>query len=224
MAQEDINGAIGDTGGTPYPVQFSVAYPESSNRLTVLVRLILAVPIFAILGLIAGTSAGSDESAGWADVLVAFFIPVGGLPLATMLMILFRQKYPRWWFDWNLELNRFIARVFAYLLLLRDEYPSTDEQQSVSLEIAYPDVQGQLNRFLPIIKWFLAIPHCIILVFLFIAALIVTIIAWVAILIVGRYPRGLFSFVEGVYRWEVRVVAYAFIMTTDRYPPFRIDP
>ena len=224
MAQEDINGAIGDTRGTPYPVQFSVAYAESSNRLTVLARLILAVPIFVIFGLIAGGFAGSDESAGWADLLVALFVPVGGLPFATLLMILFRRKYPRWWFDWNLELNRFIARFFAYLLLLRDEYPSTDEHQSVSLEIAYPDVQGQLNRFLPIIKWFLAIPHGIILVFLFIAALIVTIIAWVAILIVGRYPRGLFSFVEGVYRWNVRVVAYSFILTTDRYPPFRIDP
>ena len=180
--------------------------------------------MFVIFGLIAGGFAGSDESADWADLLVAFFVPVGGLPFATLLMILFRRKYPRWWFDWNLELNRFIARLFAYLLLLRDEYPSTDEQQSVSLEIAYPDVQGQLNRFLPIIKWFLAIPHGIILVFLYIAALIVTIIAWVAILIVGRYPRGLFSFVEGVYRWNVRVVAYSFILTTDRYPPFRIAP
>ncbi len=139
-------------------------------------------------------------------------------------MIVFRQKYPRWWFDWNLELNRLGARVSAYLMLLRDEYPSTDEQQAVSLQIEYPDVQGQLNRFLPIIKWLFAIPHLIVLALLGIAALIVTIVAWFAILILGRYPRGLFTFVEGTFRWSFRVIAYAFMLTTDRYPPFRFGP
>jgi hypothetical protein len=245
MALEDINDAQAPQGEALYPVQFSVDYPESRNRLTALVRLILVIPILVVFGLLGGYVtdwsdtdddmaqqgeglADNEESATIGVFKDPWIAPFGVLAfpilLPVLLMVLFRQKYPRWWFDWNLELNRFEARIFAYLLLLRDEYPSTDEQQSVSLEIAYPDVQGQLNRFLPIIKWFLAIPHGIILVFLFIAALIVTIIAWVAILIVGRYPRGLFSFVEGVYRWDVRVVAYAFILTTDRYPPFRIDP
>ena len=139
-------------------------------------------------------------------------------------MILFRQKYPRWWFDWNLELSRFSTRVGAYLLLLRDEYPSTDERQAVTLDINYPDAENDLNRFLPLVKWLLAIPHLIILAVLGIVALLLTIIAWFAILIVGRYPRGMFAFVVGVYRWGTRVAAYAFLLTTDRYPPFRLGP
>ena len=200
MALEDINDAQAPQGEAPYPVQFSVDYSESANRLTVLVRLILAIPIIILFSLISG------------------------VVIPTLLMVLFRKKYPRWWFDWNLELNRFEARISAYVMLLRDEYPSTDEHQAVSLEIEYPDVERQLNRFLPLIKWLLAIPHLIVLFFLWIAIVIVTIIAWLAILIAGRYPRGLFAFVVGTERWGWRVWAYAFMLTTDRYPPFRFSP
>lgn len=139
-------------------------------------------------------------------------------------MILFRQKYPRWWFDWNLELMRFSSRLVIYLSLMDDRYPSTDEHQSVTLEFPYPDVKQGLNRWLPLVKWLLAIPHYIVLFFLGIAAVLVIVFAWFAILFTGRYPRGLFDFVLGVMRWGNRVAAYAFVLVTDRYPPFRLSP
>ena len=135
-------------------------------------------------------------------------------------MILFRRKYPRWWFDWNLELTRFSNRVSAYFMLLRDEYPSTDEEQAVHIEIEYPDAERDLNRWLPLVKWLLAIPHYIVLAFLGVAVLVVTVIAWFAIVFTGRYPRGMFNFVVGWSRWALRVSAYAFLLVTDRYPPF----
>ncbi len=142
--------------------------------------------------------------------------------MAPLLLILFRGKYPRWWFDWNVGLLKFGNRIAAYILLLRDEYPSTDDEQAVHTEVAYPDVEADLNRFLPIVKWLLAIPHYVVLIFLGIAALIVAVIAWFAILVSGRYPRELFVFVEGVMRWGIRVQCYMFLLTTDRYPPFRL--
>jgi hypothetical protein len=139
-----------------------------------------------------------------------------------MLMLVFKQKYPRWWFDWNIALTRFGTRVGAYLALLRDEYPSTDEDQAVHIEIPYPDAKKDLNRWLPLVKWFLAIPHYIVLFFLGIAAIFVVIVAWFAILFTGRYPKGLFDFVVGVMRWSLRVSAYAALLTTDEYPPFTL--
>ena len=207
-----------------YPVQFSVEYPEDgSNRLTALVRIILAIPILIIIGLITGSFVNAgDTDAAWDFGNTSVLLASLGLFLATMLMIVFRQKYPRWWFDWNLEVSRFSARVGAYLFLLRDEYPSTDEQQSVTLEIAYPDVQGQLNRFLPLFKWFLAIPHYIVLIILGIVAIVVVFLAWIAILVTGRYPVWMFNYIVGLFRWGLRVGAYAFLLTTDRYPPFRL--
>ena len=207
-----------------YPVQFSVEYPEDGrNRLTALVRIILAIPILIILGLVARSLglADMDQAWNWGRT-ETLFISVG-LFLATMLMIVFRGKYPRWWFDWNLEVSRFSTRVAAYLFLLRDEYPSTDEQQAVTLEIAYPDVQGQLNRILPLIKWLLAIPHYIVLGILGIVAVVVVFLAWIAILVTGRYPVWMFNYIVGMFRWGIRVGAYAFLLTTDRYPPFRLS-
>ncbi len=206
--------------GDAYPVQYSVDYPEGPrNRLTALFRIILVIPILIVLALVSGyASSGNrtiDEAAGplFAGGIIFF---------APLLMILFRRKYPRWWFDWNLELQRFSARVGAYLFLLRDEYPSTDEEQSVHLDIPYPNAQEDLNRFLPLIKWLLAIPHYIVLAVLGVLALIVTLIALLAILITGRYPRGMFNFVVGVGRWAYRVLAYVAILSTDKYPPFRL--
>ena len=185
-----------------YPVQFNVDYPEESlNRASSFFRLVFVIPIYIVLYSMAGAL----------------------LVLPPLLMILFRRKYPRWWFDWNLELLRLFSRVTVYFSLLRDEYPSTDEEQAVHLNMAYPDVPGQLNRWLPLVKWFLAVPHYIVLFFLGIAAIIVIILAWFAILFTGHCPRGLFSFVVGVMRWSVRVQAYAFLMVTDRYPPFRLN-
>ncbi len=203
-----------------YPVQFDVEYPEEGrNRLTVLVRIILAIPIFIISTLIGryafDTSRGIDPDM-WFGVMVAGM----GLWFATLLMILFRKKYPRWWFDWNLEVTRLSARITAYVLLLRDEYPSTDEEQAVHLEIAYPDAQEQLNRFMPLVKWLLAIPHYIVLAILWIIVFLLSILNWFIVLITGRYPRGMFNFVVGVERWSYRVAAYMWLLTTDRYPPF----
>lgn len=207
-----------------YPVQFSVEYPEDgSNRLTALVRIILAIPILIIIGLITGSFVNTgDTDPSWNSGDTSVLLASLGLFLATMLMIVFREKYPRWWFDWNLEISRFSARVGAYLFLLRDEYPSTDEQQAVTLEIAYPDVQGQLNRFLPLVKWLLAIPHYIVLAILGIVAIVVVFLAWIAILVTGRYPVWMFNYIVGLFRWGIRVGAYAFLLTTDRYPPFRL--
>jgi len=148
----------------------------------------------------------------------------GLLFFGPLLLILFRQKYPRWWFDWNLALLRFSNRVGIYLALMEDSYPSTDEQQSVHLDITYPDARRDLNRWLPLVKWFLAIPHYVVLFFLYLAAFVAVVIAWFAILFTGRYPRGLFNFVEGVIRWHNRVVGYAFVLVTDRYPPFSLAP
>ncbi len=209
-----------------YPVQFSVDYPDRPlNRLTTAFRLIVAIPILIVLGTVSG---GSWQYSTWqssqgTNVSFAAAAAGGLLFLGPLLMLVFRQKYPRWWFDWNLELLRFSNRVSIYLALMDDRYPATDEQQSVHLDIAYPDGQ-RLNRWLPLVKWLLAIPHYIVLFFLGIAAFVAVVIAWFAILFTGRYPRGLFEFVVGVYRWENRVVGYALILTTDQYPPFRLSP
>jgi hypothetical protein len=118
---------------------------------------------------------------------------------------------------------RFSNRAAAYLSLMDDNYPSTDEEQSVRLELPYPDVREGLNRWLPLVKWFLAIPHFIVLVFLTLAAFVCVVIAWFAILFTGRYPRGLFDFVEGVLRWWNRVIGYALVLVTDEYPPFSLS-
>src|SRR3990172_4205046 len=208
-----------------YPVQFSVDYPDRElNRLTTAFRIIWIIPIAIVLASLSGGGAGGyrDAAAG-----VAVEAAVGGsgiLFLPVLLMILFRQKYPRWWFDWNLQFMRFGARVTSYLALLRDEYPSTDEEQAVHLDFPYPDAKEGLNRWLPLVKWLLAIPHFVVLLFLFLAAILVVIIAWFAILFTGRYPHGLFDFVVGVGRWSNRVTGYALVLVTDQYPPFRLDP
>jgi hypothetical protein len=209
-----------EAGSMAYPVTFSVDYPERElNRLTTGFRLIVAIPILIVLAALGGEGAHYGNQQSW-----AFGGGAGGLLfLAPLLMILFRQKYPRWWFDWNLELLRFENRVCVYLALMDDRYPSTDERQSVQLELLYPDAERDLNRWLPLVKWLLAIPHFILLVFLWLAAVVAVIIAWFAILFTGRYPRGLFDFVLGVLRWGNRVVAYAFILVTDEYPPFRLS-
>ncbi len=189
------------------------------NRLTVAFRIFVAIPILIVLGLISGGSTDWGSTGSSRGVAAA-----GGLLfLAPLLLILFRQKYPRWWFDWNVELWRFTNRVFAYLLLLRDEYPATDAEQAVHLDVDYPDAQRDLNRWLPLVKWFLVIPHMIVLFFLSIATFVVVIIAWFAILFTGRYPPGLFDFVVGVMRWHNRVAGYAFLLATDRYPPFSLS-
>jgi hypothetical protein len=205
-----------------YPVSFAVDYPDRDlDRVSSAFRIFAVIPIGIVLAAIGG------YSTTWGDGSEATTIAIGGtglLFLPPLLMILFRQKYPRWWFDWNLELLRFTNRVGIYLALMDDRYPSTDEQQSVRLDIGYPDARDGLNRWLPLVKWLLAIPHYVVLFFLWIGAVLAAIAAWFAILFTGRYPRGIFDYIEGVIRWHNRVVGYTFILVTDTYPPFRLRP
>jgi len=204
-----------------YPVQFSVDYPDRPlNRLSTALRIILVIPIAIVLAALTGYVVYSVPSQAYGITYIPS-LAGGVLFFAPLLMILFRRKYPRWWFDWNLELQRFTNRVTVYLSLMDDRYPSTDDHQSVHLDYTYPD---DLNRWLPLIKWLLAIPHYIVLFFLDIASFFVVIAAWFTILVTGRYPRGMFGFVEGVIRWNVRVTAYTLTLVTDRYPPFRLAP
>jgi len=206
-----------------YPVQFAVDYPDRSlDRLTSAFRIFTVIPIAIVLASIGtyGDWGGDPERSGGFYAAGA----VGLLFIPPLLMILFRQKYPRWWFDWNQQLLRFSNRVGVYAALMDDRYPSTDEEQSVHLDFPYPDARNDLNRWLPLVKWLLAIPHYIVLFFLWIGLVVAVIIAWFAILFTGRYPRGLFGYVEGVMRWHNRVVSYAYILVTDRYPPFRLAP
>jgi len=225
--------------GSDYPVQLSVDYPESSNRVTVLFRIILAIPVLFLSGLFTSNFLGqvtqylgrfirylledsdSPEVMVSTEIVTTGVAPVVALFTATLLVILFRKKYPRWWFDFGLELRRFSTRVSVYLAMMQDAYPSTDERQSVHLDIEYPD---DLNRWLPLVKWILAIPHYIVLAVLGAISAVVIIVAWFAILFTGSYPRPLFDFVVGVGRWFARVDAYAFLLATDEYPPFRLSP
>jgi Domain of unknown function (DUF4389) len=206
-------------GAGQYALTFDVEYPDRPlNRLTSALRIFTVIPIGIVLAAVEGSGYGYQggryAAAGAGGLLF----------LGPLLMILFRQKYPRWWFDWNRELLRFSNRVGAYGLLMSDRYPSTDEYQYVALEMRYPDVPHDLERWLPLIKWFLAIPHYIVLVVLYILGFFAAIGAWFAILITGRYPRGIFNFLVGVMRWTNRVIAYALVLVTDQYPPFRLEP
>jgi hypothetical protein len=204
-----------------YPARLTIDFPDRDlDRVSTLLRLIFVIPIFIVLALVGGSAFGDasgDNTGG-----IAFF--GGGVLVApVLLLIVFRQKYPRWWFDFNLQLTRFSTRVASYLALMSDRYPSTDEEQWVHLDLDYPNAAQDLNRWLPLVKWLLAIPHFIVLFFLGIAAVVAVIITWFSILFTGKYPRGIFDFVEGVLRWALRVEAYALLLVTDRYPPFSLE-
>jgi len=186
-----------------YPVNLNIDYSESSDRLTALFRLILVVPIVIILGLISTYAEG--------------------LSFAIAMMILFKQKYPKWWFDWNIGITKFAYRIAAYVLLMRDDYPATDDDQSVRLTVPYPDVEQDLKRWMPLVKWILVIPHIIALIFIFMGVALCTIFALFAILFTGKYPKTIFNFTEGFLRWTLRVSAFALLLTTDQYPPFRLS-
>jgi hypothetical protein len=206
-----------------YPVRFNVEYPDRElDRLSTFFRIFMLIPIVIVIATITGFSTSYDGADDTATTIAIGGIGILFIP--TLLLILFREKYPRWWYDWNLNLQRFAARIGVYAALLDDRYPSTDEEQAVRLEYPYPDVPNDLGRGMPLVKWFLAIPHYVVLAILFVGMIFAVIAAWFAILFTGRYPRGLFEYVEGFMRWHNRVVGYAFTLVTDRYPPFRLRP
>ena len=202
-----------------YPLTFSVDYPDRElNRLSTFFRLFAVIPILIVAGTVAGGGNARYDETGLSSLLIAGGLLFGG----PLLMLLFREKYPVWWSSWNRELLRFGNRIHTYLWLMNDQYPSTDEEQWVHLDFPTPD-GAHLSRGLPLVKWFLAIPHYIVLFFLYIAAAVIVVLSWFAILFTGRYPKSFFDFLEGVLRWTNRVTAYAFILVTDEYPPFSLD-
>jgi hypothetical protein len=212
---------------TTYPATLEIDYQDKLSRVTTLFRIILIIPIAIVLGLLTSGAeglGGTIQMGGetFSTTTNAGLGILGSLFIVTVLLMLFRHKYPKWWFDFNVALHRFAWRITSYFLVITDRYPSTDEDQNVHLDVPYPDAKNDLNRFLPLVKWLLAIPHYIVLFFLYIAAFIVLIIGWFAVLITGRYPRGLFDFQVGVLRWSWRVQAYAFVLATDKYPPFSL--
>ena len=209
-----------------YPVRLEIDYPEDGlSRVTTAFRLVLLIPVAVISTLLTSSAADwADDVDPWLEITAFTFSTSGFVVVPLLLAILFRGKYPSWWFDWNLELCRFLTRVTAYAALLRDEYPSLDEAQAVRLEIDYPDAGRDLSRWLPLVKWFLAIPHYVVLTLLGVASVVLVAVAWFAILFTGRYPRRIFGFLVGACRWVLRVNAYMFLLVTDRYPPFSLDP
>lgn len=210
----------------PYAARLAIDYPEQLDRVTTFFRLIWVIPISIISSFLMGSAYSTVTTVTRSGETSTITTTAGGITfglfMATVLMIVFRERYPRWWFDFARELARFTARIGSYFALLTDRYPSTVEEQSVHLEIDYPDVEQDLNRWLPLVKWFLAIPHYIVFVFLAIGAFFAIVIAWFAILFTGRYPRGLFDYVVGVGRWGLRIQAYAVLLVTDEYPPFSL--
>ncbi|HJU80955.1 MAG TPA: DUF4389 domain-containing protein [Acidimicrobiia bacterium] len=205
-----------------YPARLEVDYPERLDRLSTAFRLVYAIPVLVVLSLLTANGNEVVTNETGRQMTRSGGGIAGGLFVATLLMILFRLKYPRWWFDFALELNRFSTRVGAYLALLTDRYPSTTDAQAVHLELDYPNVERDLNRWMPLVKWILAIPHYLVLIVLVVVAFLGVVVGWFAILFTGSYPRALFDFVVGVGRWSLRVSAYAFLLITDRYPPFSL--
>ena len=216
------------TSAPSYPATLAVDYQDRVGRASSIFRIVLIIPIGIIVGILTAGSQNVTETVTNGGEVVRTTTTtgagiIGSLFIVTVLMLLFQKRYPKWWFDFNLALMKFANRVGIYFFLLTDRYPSTEDEQNLHLDVPYPDAQRDLNRGLPLVKWFLAIPHYIVLFFLYIAVLVVTVIAWFAIIFVGRYPRGLFTFVVGVLRWSWRVHAYAILLATDRYPPFSLD-
>jgi hypothetical protein len=207
----------------PYPARLTIDYPERLDRVTSFFRLIWIIPIAIILVLLTSSGGGTAITATGEHIRASGGGILGGIAVATALMIVFRERYPRWWFDFARDLVRFSTRVAAYLFLLTDQYPSTEDEQAVHLEIDYPDVKRDLNRWMPLVKWFLAIPHYIVLALLGLLGVLAVIVTWYVILFTGRYPRSLFDFVVGIMRWALRVQAYALLLVTDRYPPFTLN-
>jgi hypothetical protein len=182
------------------------------NRVTAFFRLILAVPALIFVSSFAPSAAFSDEAAGIFAGLLA--VPAG-------LAIVVRQVYPSYVLVFNEALLSLQTRVDAYLVLLTDEYPSIEENDIVS--VTFPEVDAkQLNRWLPLIKWLLALPLYLVGIVYFIYATLLTLLGWFSILFTGRYPEVCAEGVVGTIAYWNRVVGYAFLLVTDEYPTFSL--
>lgn len=186
-----------------YPVTYSVEYPEELSRWLIFVKWLLAIPHLLIL--------------------YALGVATGVVTFIAFFVILFTKRYPREFFDFVVNVNRWTENVYAYVFLLRDEYPPFSWQRgryAVTYEVAYPE---ELSRWLIFVKWLLAVPHYIVLFFLFIGQGLALLVAFFAILFTKRIPEELFRFVVGVDRYRVRVNAYVNLLR-DEYPPFSVQP
>jgi hypothetical protein len=184
------------------------------NRKTVLFRGILVVPAFVFLTTFSAAtwSEGSDSGIGAAGIV---FLP-------TLLALLFRKKYPSFVLTFNHAILELGTRVFAYLFLLNDDYPSIERNPNVA--IIFPDVEGgaKLNRWLPLVKWFLAIPHYIVGSIYIALSVFVSVIAWVQTSATGKYPAWAGEIVLGSFAYWNRVQGYMLLLVTDEYPTFRL--
>ncbi len=202
---------------TSYPVRFEAEYPEQLGRLSSAFRIILYIPVAIFLALVGGQAFSYSD---FGDATTTSVAGGGGIILAIWATVIVRQYVPHWLFDFQVALMRFQARAYGYLALLTDRFPAFEGEYPINFEVRYPD---KLSRWkVAIWKIITSIPHIIILIFLFLAAFVVIVIAWFAILFTGRYPQGLHTFVAGVFRWSLRVQAY-FLSLTDDYPPFSLE-
>jgi hypothetical protein len=192
-----------DLPDSGYPIRFDVAYPDELSRWLIFVKWLLAIPHYIILYFL--------QILFSVVTLVAFFA------------ILFTKTYPRDLFRFAVGTRRWQNNVNAYTSLMRDEYPPFSWDPGTYAAVYDADYPVELNRWLPLIKWLLAIPHYIVLALLGIVWLFVLIGAWFAILLTRRYPRPLFDFGVGMLRWSERVTMYVYL-ATDAYPPFSLKP
>jgi hypothetical protein len=191
--------------------QIDVSLTER-NRLTALFRIILVMPALLFLASFSPDSAFSEDNIG---------IYAGLLALPAALAIVIRQVYPSYVLAFNEALLSLQTRVDAYLLLLTDEYPSIEENDVVS--VTFPEVDAkQLNRWLPLIKWLLALPLYLVGIVYVIYAAVLTVIAWFSVLFTGNYPEFCAEGVVGTIAYWNRVAGYALLMVTDEYPTFSL--
>ena len=184
------------------PVTYDVEYPGELSRWLIFVKWLLAIPHLLILYVLSALLS--------ILTFIAFFA------------ILFTKRYPQELFNFAVNINRWTENVYAYVFLMRDEYPPFSWEPGrypVTYDVEYP---AELSRWLIFVKWLLAVPHIIILLFLFIGQGLALFVAFFAILFTKRFPEGLFRFVVGADRWRVRVNAYINLMRDD-YPPFSME-
>jgi len=187
---------------------------KDRNRTTVFWRGILAFPVIIFVATF--TQATFAENDSWG------FGTTGVIVIPALLAIVVRGKYPSYVLTFNHALVELSTRLAAYVLILNDKYPSIEANSKVA--VLFPDVEGgkKLNRWLPLVKWFLAIPHYIVGAVYLVISLVVTFIAWIQTSITGKYPEWAGEIVLGTISYWNRVQGYMLLLVTDKYPTFRL--